>query len=117
MSTPTPQQWKHLEPRPGSFYRQLFIKGIRIKARDIYGRYVREETPMTPEEIAADLSLPLEAVLEAIAYCESNPPEIRKDFEREEALSEAAGLNDPSYKYHPKTRPITAEVWARIYRI
>ena len=40
--------------------------------------FLGEET-MTPEEIAADYSLPLEAVLEAIAYCQSNPPEIAED--------------------------------------
>ena len=34
---------------------------------------------------AADFNLPMEAVREAIAYCESNPPEIREDWEAEEA--------------------------------
>ena len=43
--------------------------------------YVNEEMPMTPEEIAADYNLPLEAVQEAIAYCESNPPELAEDKE------------------------------------
>ena len=37
-----------------------------------------------PEEIAAEFNLPLEAVNEAIAYCQSKPPEITQDFEREE---------------------------------
>lgn len=55
---------------------------------------------MTPEEIAADRGL-LEAVKEAIAYCESNPPEVEEDYRREEALAEAIGENDPNYKYHP----------------
>jgi hypothetical protein len=38
------------------------------------------------EEIAAGFHLPVEAVREAIAYCESNPPELREDWEKEEAL-------------------------------
>ena len=35
---------------------------------------------MTPEEVAADYDLPVEAVQEAIAYCETNPPEIADDW-------------------------------------
>ena len=47
------------------------------------------EEPMTPAEIAADYDLPLEAVEEAIAYCQTDPPEIKEDFEREERIMEA----------------------------
>jgi hypothetical protein len=71
---------------------------------------------MTPEEIAADYQLPLEAVQEAIAYCESNPPEIAEDFAREEARVRARGMNDPNYKYHPQPKPLTAEERARLKR-
>jgi len=54
-------------------------------ARILYGMAMNEEEPRTPEEIAAAFQLPLEAVQEAIAYCASNPPEIQRDWEREEA--------------------------------
>ncbi len=54
-----------------------------------------EEPGMTPEAIAADYDLPLEAVREAIRYCESSPPEIRADWEADEALAAATGMNDP----------------------
>jgi hypothetical protein len=47
---------------------------------------------MTPELIAADYDLPLEAVQEAIAYCEWNPPELAEDYAREEAVMEATGM-------------------------
>jgi uncharacterized protein (DUF433 family) len=110
----TNRKWEYLGPKPDSFYRQLFIKGRRIAARTLYGMYMSEESPMTPEEIAADYDLPLEAVQEAIAYCQSNPPEIREDWEREEALMEATGMNDPDYKYHPTPRVISTEERARI---
>ena len=33
MATSTAARYMHLEPRPGSNYRQLFIKGRRIRAR------------------------------------------------------------------------------------
>jgi uncharacterized protein (DUF433 family) len=109
--------WKHLEPRPNSFYKQLFVKGTRITARLLYGWHMSEEGPMTPEQLAAEFSLPLEAVQEAIAYCRSNPPEIEADFRREEALMEATGMNDPDYKFHPQPRVISAEERARIRRL
>ena len=65
-------------------------------ARILYGMYVNDEDPRTPEEIAAAFGLPVQAVHEAIAYCESDPPEIREDWEREEANVRARALRTPS---------------------
>jgi uncharacterized protein (DUF433 family) len=102
MST-TPNKWKYLDRNPKSMYKQLFVKGTRIRARVLYGDYASLEEPkMTPEDIAAEYGLPLEAVLEAIAYCESNPPEIAADFAAEEAMMEATGMNDPNYTGKPR---------------
>ena len=93
--------YKFLVRKPKSVYKQLFIKDRWISARTLYGKCAREESPMTPEEIAADYDLPLDAVQEAIAYCESNPPELAEDYAREEAVMEAAGMNDPNYDGRP----------------
>ncbi len=112
--TATTTTYRYLEPRPESFYRQLFVKGTRVRARVLYGLYMSAEEPMTPEGIAAAYSLPLAAVEEAIAYCQSNPPEIEQDFKREEALMEATGMNDPSYKLHPSPKQLSAQEMARI---
>src|SRR3954471_6804274 len=109
MTTTTATNWKHLEPNPKSLYRQLFIKGKRIRARIVYGMYMSAAGPMTPAEIAADFGLPVEAVQEAIAYCQTGPPEIKKDFEREERLMEASGMNDPDYKYGGKYKVVAPE--------
>jgi uncharacterized protein (DUF433 family) len=95
-------QYKYLARKPKSNYKQLFIKDRWVSARTLYGMYVNEEMPMTPEEIAVDYDLPLETVLEAIAYCESNPPELAEDYAREEARMEATGMNDPNYDGKPK---------------
>ena len=111
MSTTT--NWQHLAPNPKSAYKQLFIKGTRIRARVLYGWYMCEE-PRSPEEIAADYNLPLEAVNEAIAYCESNPPELLEDYAREEAMMKAKGMNDPNYKYHPSPKILSPQERARI---
>ena len=74
MDTTTSTTWKYLAPNPKSLYTQLFIRGTRIRARIIYGMYMSAEEPMTVEEIAAECNLPLEAVHEAIAYCQTDPP-------------------------------------------
>jgi uncharacterized protein (DUF433 family) len=102
MST-APQNWQYLAPNPKSLYKQLFVKGTRIRAQVLYGCYASEEEPrMAPEDVAAEYGLPVEAVLEAIAYCESNPPEIASDFAAEEAIMEATGMNDPNYMGKPR---------------
>jgi uncharacterized protein (DUF433 family) len=111
---PSPQ-YQFLERDPKSCYKQLSIKGRRIKARTIYGAFMSEEEPMTPEEIAADRELPLAAVLEAIAYCKSNPAEMEEDLRREEALAEATGMNDPNYKFHPSPKLLSAQELAQIF--
>jgi uncharacterized protein (DUF433 family) len=109
-------QYKFLERNPKSNYKQLFVKGTRIRARILYGHFMSEEEPMTPEEIAADYGLPVEAVREAIAYCDTDPPEIRKDVAHEEAIMEATGMNDPNYKYHPSPKLLSPQEEARIHR-
>jgi uncharacterized protein (DUF433 family) len=97
--------YRFLEPRPESHYRQQFIKGRRIRAEILYSLTMPSADTgefFTPQQIADDYSLPLEAVQEAIAYCESNPPEIEADHRREERLAEASGMNHPDYKWNPK---------------
>jgi uncharacterized protein (DUF433 family) len=112
-----PTQYKSLERKPKSNYKQLFVKGTRIMARILYGQYMSEEEPRTAEQIAEDYNLPVEAVREAIAYCDTDPIEIREDFAREEAIIEATGMNDPDYKFNPSRRKILPpEERARIYR-
>src|SRR5437762_1816546 len=106
--------YQYLEPRPTSLYRQLFIKGTRIRAELIYRAHINAEEPRTVEELAADFSLPLPAILEAVEYVKSNPPEIVADIAREEAIMAATGQSDPDYKYHPHRKPLTPQEWARL---
>jgi uncharacterized protein (DUF433 family) len=107
--------YKYLGRKPKSVYKQLFIKERWIAARTLFGMYAREESPLTPEEIAADYDVPLEAVQEAIAYCESNPPELAEDYAREEAVMEATGMNDPNYDGRPKV--LTPQEMSRLRRL
>ena len=74
-------------------------------ARILYGMVMREEEPMTPEQVAAAFSLPLEAVQEAIAYCQSDPPEIRQDWEREEANIRQRAVQKSQAPFPPADSP------------
>ena len=73
MNPSTSTTWQYLAANPNSCYKQLFVKGTRIRARVLYGMFMSADEPMTPEEIAAEFNLPLQAVQEAIAYCQANP--------------------------------------------
>jgi uncharacterized protein (DUF433 family) len=106
MSLPTTSQtpvlWKHLEANPKSHYKQLFIKGTRIRAEIVYGWTVDGSEPATPETVAAGYQIPLDAVLEAIAYCQGFPPELDHDHRRERLRMKATGMSDPAYSGTPR---------------
>jgi uncharacterized protein (DUF433 family) len=100
------ERWQYLAPNPKSNYKQLFIKGTRIRAEAVYAWTVDGEPPhMTAEEVAVDMNLPLEAVKEAIAYCAADPPEVREDHRREEESMKASGLMDAEGNYIRKPTP------------
>src|SRR5262249_55881341 len=83
----TPTTWVYLERRPDSPYKQLWVKGSRylLAAQRVYNMYRDPESPETPEEIARLFDLPLEAVQEAVAYGQSNPPEVQEDRAMDDA--------------------------------
>ena len=68
------------------------------------------------EQLAEDYQVPLEAVQEAIAYCQSSPPEIAQDFAFEDALMEASGMNEPDYRYRSKSAVVVCQEIAEIRR-
>lgn len=106
----------HLKPKPGSCYKQLFVHG-RIPTWIIHAWHKAPPPDgMSIEKLAADWSIPVEAVPEVLAYCESSPLEMVEDTRREEALMEATGMNDPNYKFNPHPKLIPLEEVARILR-
>lgn len=109
-------KYEYLERDPNSSYKQLFVKGRRLRALALYRAYASTEEPQTIEEVADNFSVPVEAVREAIAYCEADPIEIRRDFALEEALLDARGMNDPNYKWKPTPRRLTAQESTLIQR-
>jgi len=89
-------KYKHLEHRPCSAYRQMFVKGRKLRAWFLYDE-TRGDEPMTPEEIAADYDLPLEVVLEAIDYCKNNLELIYAEIDREWEDIRRLGLDKPPF--------------------
>ncbi|MFI5386707.1 MAG: hypothetical protein ACHQ50_11375 [Fimbriimonadales bacterium] len=95
MTTKTETQYQHLEPRPGSNYRQLFLKGRRIRAA-VVDEAIHGPDPFTPEEFAREYQVPLEAVLEALDYVAQNRPLIEQERDHEAARLHARGLGEPT---------------------
>jgi uncharacterized protein (DUF433 family) len=95
MTTKTGTQYQHLEPRPGSNYRQLFLKGRWIRAA-VVDEAIHGPDPFTPEQFARDYPVPLEAVLDALDYVAQNRPLIEQERDHEAARLRARGLDGPT---------------------
>jgi hypothetical protein len=110
----TPREWKYLERRPGSSYQQLCVKVKRIWAWTLYCEFMNEKEPRTPQQLAEDFDVPLDAVREAIAYCRTDPPELREDHRKDDVLAEAIGMNDPAIKLRGRPRSLSTEERVRL---
>lgn len=86
--------YQHLERRPGSNYKQLFVKGRRMRAQTLYRETIGED-PRTPEQVARDFELPLEVVQEAIDYCVKNEDLLREERDKELEMIRKYGLDQP----------------------
>ena len=84
----------YLEPRPGSNYRQFFLRGRRIRAAVVY-EAVHGPDPHTPEEFAREYGVPLDAVREALDHVANKLPLIEAERDREAADVRARGLERP----------------------
>ena len=84
----SPKQYQFLESRPGSNYRQLWVKGRHMRAEVLYRCTVGQE-PRTPKQVAEDYQLPVEAVLEAIDYAVKNAAFLTAERQREEMRAES----------------------------
>jgi hypothetical protein len=80
--------YRYLRPKPGSSYKKLFFG--RIRAEVLYRETVGRE-PLTPEEVAQEYSVPVEAVLEAIDYCTKNQELLAAERAREWDRIQATG--------------------------
>jgi uncharacterized protein (DUF433 family) len=92
----TAVQYQYLEPRPRSHYQQLWVKGRHIRAEVLYRLTVGVE-PRTPEEVAQDYNLPVEAVQEAIDYAVRNQKVLEAERAREAARMQQLGIDQPPF--------------------
>jgi hypothetical protein len=98
------REYKYLTSKPGSNYRQLFVGG-RIRAEILFRETIGVE-PLTPQQVAQQYVLPVEAVLEAIDYCLNNQAFLDQERGREEARIKAAGRDQ--WPYAPRASEHTA---------
>jgi hypothetical protein len=96
-------EYKHLKPKRGSRYRQLFVG--RIRAEVLYRETVGKE-PLTPAEVAREYGVPEEAVREAIDYCVKNKDLLDAERAREDAHIKSAGRD--KWPYAPAAGPAKA---------
>ena len=85
-------EYKFLEPRARSNYKQLWVKGRHMRAEVLY-RCTAGPEPESPEQVAKDYDLPVDAVLEAIDYCIRNKDLLDAERSREAASIRARGLD------------------------
>jgi uncharacterized protein (DUF433 family) len=83
--------WQFLSPYPQSWRKQLYIKGRKLPASIVWGDMIVNE--MTPEESAEDWDLPLEAVQEAIQYCETHRELLDLEAEEERKYLQEQGAS------------------------
>jgi hypothetical protein len=93
-------EYQFLKPKPGSNYRQLFVQG-RIRAEILYRETVGPET-RTPEEVASEYGLPVEAVVEAIDYCRRSDTQQLLDAERARESARIMAAGHDRWPYAPR---------------
>jgi uncharacterized protein (DUF433 family) len=89
-------EYVHLAPRDASSYQQYFVKGRSLRAETLYRATVGPE-PMSPDDVAQDYDVPVEAVLEAIEYCVRNAAllETERDEDWSQSRSRASAVTPP----------------------
>ncbi len=83
-------QWTYLCPRVHSWKSQLFVKGRKLTAANVW--FSMQANDVTETEAAADWDLPLEAIQEIVRYCESHRGLIGMEADEELCLLAQAGV-------------------------
>jgi hypothetical protein len=91
-------KWKYLVERPDKWKRQLYIKGRRQTAANLWYDMIANKQSL--EEAAVNWDLPLEAIQEILTYCEANRALIVKEADEEKRFLLAHGV-----RFEPEPRP------------
>lgn len=99
-------EYKYLAPKRGSRYCQLFFG--RIRAEVLYRETLGDDR-LTPEQVAREYNIPVEAVLEAIDYCVKHKELLDAERAREQANIHASGRD--KWPYAPAPASAEAGGW------
>lgn len=80
--------WKHL--RTVAHKEELYLKGRKLPAYSVWNSMVNDG--YTPAQAAENWGLPVEAVMEALAYCEQNQRLLKKIAEDELHFAKENGV-------------------------
>jgi hypothetical protein len=81
--------WVWLTPRPHAWRRQLWVKGRRLLASQVWRDTLVNE--MTETEAAENWDLPVEAIREIMAYCTEHADLIAADVAEEQQRLQSMG--------------------------
>jgi hypothetical protein len=101
MTGKTETLYQPLEPRPGSNYLTLFLKGRRIRAA-VVEQAIHGPDPFTPDEFAEEYQVPLKAVLEALEYVRAIPGSTAKPRQFDPVQSSGRG-GPTAHRDRPET--------------
>lgn len=87
---PTVGQWKYLIERPHPWRRQLYVKGRRLLAATVWRDMQANELSL--EQTAKNFSLPVEAVVEIVRYCEASQELLKMEADEERHRLEEKGV-------------------------
>ena len=88
-------QWQYLEQRPHPWRKQLYIKGKRLKAFTVWMDMLVNN--LSPQEVAENKDIALEAVMEALEYCQNN-----SELLKAEAIEVRRRLEEKGYNLEPQ---------------
>ena len=83
-------RWQYLTARPHVWKRQLYVKGRRLTAGNVW--YDMLANKMSSAEAAENWDLPVEAVEEIIRYCEANRGLICMESDEDRRALQDAGV-------------------------
>jgi hypothetical protein len=90
LQPPAQVQWKYLVERLHPWRRQLYVKGRRLLASTVWQDMLANELSL--EQTAENFSLPVDAVVEIIRYCEANQELLQMEADEERRRLEEKGV-------------------------
>lgn len=86
-----PPKYKYLVQHPHEWKCQLYVKGRRLPAANVYSDYLTEGR--TPEQLSDDWDLPIGAIKECISYCQDNKTLLQMEADEELRQLTEKGIN------------------------